>query len=41
MEGKLRDQVVSILIDLGSNYSYIIPDLVDTFFLNKEVHVDS
>jgi len=28
MDGKLCDQVVSILIDLGSNYSYINPDLV-------------
>jgi len=29
MEGKLCDQVVSILIDLGSNYSYISPNLVE------------
>ena len=28
MENKLCDQDISILIDLGSNYSYINPDLV-------------
>ena len=35
MEGKLHDQVVYILIDIGSNYSYISPDLVDKCFLCK------
>ena len=38
MEDKLCDQVVSILIDPGSNYSYVNPNLVD---LNKEVHEKS
>lgn len=32
------DQIVSILIDPESNYSYISPKLVDKCFLNKEVH---
>ncbi len=38
MEGNLRDQVVSNLIDLGYEYSYISPNLVDKCCLNKEVH---
>lgn len=38
MEVKLCDKVVSILIDLGSNYSYANPDLVDNSGLNREVH---
>ena len=38
MEGKLCDQVVSILIDPGFNYSYISPDLVDKYCLSKELH---
>lgn len=41
MEGKLCDQVISILIDFRSNYSYISPDLVDKCCLNKEVHAES
>jgi len=41
MEGKLFDQVVSILIDPGSNYTYINPNLVDKFGLRKEVHAES
>lgn len=41
MDGKLCDQVISILIDLGSNYSYVSPDLVDNCGLNKELHVES
>ena len=41
MEGKLYDQVVSILIDPGYNYSYVNLDLVDKCGLNKEVHVES
>jgi len=41
MDGKLCDQVVSILIDTGSNYSYISPDLVDKCGSNKEVHAES
>jgi len=38
MEGKLCNQVVSILIDPRYSYSYISPDLVDKSGLNKEVH---
>ena len=41
MEGKLCDQVVSILIYLGSNYIYISPNPVDKCCLNKEVHAYS
>lgn len=41
MDNKICDQVVSILIDLGSNYSYVNPDLVDMCDLNKEVHEES
>ena len=35
MDRKLFDQVVSILIDPRSNYSFINPDLVDTCGLRK------
>jgi len=35
MEGKLCDQVVSILIDRGSNYIYISLDMVHKCCLNK------
>jgi len=41
MDGKLCDQVVSISIDPGSNYSYIDHDLVDKCGLRKEVHAES
>eukprot|EP00253_Pinus_taeda_P027395 PITA_27395 len=41
MDGKLCDQVVSILIDPRSNYSYINIELVDKCYLRKEVHVES
>ena len=41
MEGKLCDQIVSILIDLGSNYSYISPNMVDKCCSSKEMHVES
>jgi len=41
IDGKLCDQVVSILTDPGSNYSYVSPDLVDKCGFNKEVHADS
>jgi len=41
MDGKLCYQVVSILIDPRSNYSYVSPGLVDKCGLNKEVHVES
>ena len=35
MDGRLCDQFFSILIDPGSNYSYISPDLVDKWSLRK------
>jgi len=38
MDDKLCDQVISILIDHGSNYSYVGPDLVDKCGLSKELH---
>jgi len=41
MEGKLCGQFVSILIELGSNYIYVNPDLVDKCGLRKEVHAKS
>jgi len=41
MDDKFCDQVVYILIDLGSNYSYVSPELVDKCGLNKEVHAKS
>jgi len=41
MDGKLCDQVISILIDLRSNYSYVSPDLMDKCGLNKEFHEKS
>ncbi len=39
MDSKL-DQVVSTLIDPGSNYSYVNAHLVDRCGLNKEVHAE-
>ena len=41
MDGQLCDQVVSIFIDPGSNYSYVSLDLVDKFGLSKGVHAES
>ena len=41
MDSKLCDQVVSILIDPGFNYSYVNPDLVDKCCLNKKVYAKS
>jgi len=41
MDGKVCDQVVSILIDPRSNYSYINPHLVDKCGLRKEMHADT
>ena len=41
MDNKLCDQVISILIDLGSNYSYVSLDLVDRCSLSKELHAKS
>eukprot|EP00253_Pinus_taeda_P005252 PITA_05252 len=41
INGKLCDQVISILIDLGSSYSYVSPHLVDKCGLSKELHAKS
>jgi len=41
MYGNLSDQVVSILIHPGSNYSYMNLELVDKFGLRKEVCAES
>jgi len=41
MDGKFFDQVISILIDLGSNYVYVSLHLVDKFGLSKELHAES
>lgn len=38
MEGKLHDQIISILIDPSSNYSYVNLELVDKCNLVKELH---
>ena len=38
MDGKICDQIIYILIDPRSNYSYVNPYLVDKCDLNKEVH---
>lgn len=41
MDGKIYDQVISILIDPRSNYSYCSLELVDKCGLNKELQVES
>lgn len=41
MDGKICDQVISILIEPGSNYSYVSPKLVDTCGLSKALHAES
>ena len=41
MEGKICDQVVSILIDPRSNDIYVNLDVVDKCGLCKEVHAES
>ena len=41
MDNKICDLVASILIDHGSNCSYVNPNLVDKCGLNKEVHLES
>ena len=41
MNGNIFYQVVSILIDPRSNYSYVNPNLVEKCGLNKEVHAYS
>lgn len=41
MDGKICDEVISILIDPGSNYRYVCPHLVDKCGLSKELHEKS
>lgn len=41
MNGKLCDQVIYILIDPESNYSYVSLEFVDKCGLNKELHAES
>lgn len=41
MDGKLCDQVISIFSNLGSNYSYVSPELVDKCGLSKELNANS
>ena len=41
MDDKLCVQVISILIDPGSNYSYVSPNLVDKCGLINELHAKS
>jgi len=38
MEGNLFDQVIYILIDPGSNYINVSPNLVDKCGLSKDFH---
>lgn len=38
MEGKLQDQFVSILTDMGSNYIYVSLEIIGQCNLVKEVH---
>ena len=39
--GKIVEQSVSILIDLGSTHSYIAPRVVDIFAFKKVKHIKS
>ena len=41
MDSNNCDQVISILLDPISNYSYVSPDLVDKCGLSKELHEES
>ena len=41
MDNKIFDQVIYILIDPGSNYSYVNTNLVHKCVLRKEVHAKS
>ena len=41
MDGKICDQVISILIDPRSNYNYVSLHLVDKSGLNKELREES
>ena len=41
MDSNLCDQVIYILIDPGSNYSYVSHKLVNKCGLSKEMHAES
>lgn len=41
MEGQIHDQTISVLIDLGPNYSYVIAVLVNKCNLFKELHEEA
>lgn len=41
MEGKLCNQIISVLIDTGSNYSDTNLELVEKCQLVKESHIES
>jgi len=41
MEGMVTNQLVSILIDLGSNFSYVNPNIVEKCKLPKKAHRES
>jgi hypothetical protein len=41
MEGMISNHIVSILIDLGSNLSYVSPQMVDKCKLQQVKHVKS
>jgi hypothetical protein len=41
MEGMIANQLVSILIDLGSNLSYVAPQTVEKCKLQQEKHANS
>lgn len=38
MEGKMQEKIISILIDIGSNYRYASPKIVVKSGLGKEFH---
>jgi len=41
LEGRLYDKVVYILIEFGSNYSYVNPDFMDNHGSRKKVDAES
>jgi len=41
MDINIFDQAISIFIDLGSNYSYVSPYLVDKCGFSRELHEKS
>jgi len=41
MEGMISNQLVSILIDPGSNLSYVSPQTIEKFKLHQVKHVKS